>query len=137
MTVVEHCWPLVFNNVMLNLIQHLTASLCSNRNRLWAKNGVRWHQAALKNAFFIPFAKKMQRFCKVDDEITYYVSNKYGFSLRFCIFVFAKNVMYQQQKREWGAGNIRKKDSLLEESLFCCGAYGTRTRDPMRDRHVF
>ena len=19
----------------------------------------------------------------------------------------------------------------------CCGAYGTRTRDPMRDRHVF
>ena len=59
----------------------------------------------------------MQRFCKVDDEITYYVSNKYGFSLRFCIFVFAKNVMYQQQKREWGAGNIRKKDSLLEESF--------------------
>ena len=56
------------------------------------ENGVRWHQAALKNAFFHPFAKKMQRICKVDDEITYYVSNKYGFSLRFCIFAFAKNI---------------------------------------------
>ena len=34
----------------------------------------------------------MQRFCKVDDEVTCYVSNKYGFSLRFCIFAFAKNI---------------------------------------------
>ena len=37
--------------------------------------------------------------------------------LHFCIFAFAKNVMYQQQKSEWGAGNIRKKDSLFEESF--------------------
>ena len=30
-----------------------------------------------------------------------------------------------------------KKTPRNHISKFSCGAYGTRTRDPMRDRHVF
>ena len=39
-----------------------------------------------------------------------------------------------------GLWNKRKSPkSLFNNNLgdFFCGAYGTRTRDPMRDRHVF
>ena len=37
------------------------------------------------------------------------------------------------------SGNTQNKKALIlfESELFFRGAYGTRTRDPMRDRHVF
>ena len=36
-------------------------------------------------------------------------------------------------------GKRKSPKSLFDNNLgdFFCGAYGTRTRDPMRDRHVF
>ncbi len=39
-----------------------------------------------------------------------------------------------QKKKSPKALNFR---TFLHFSSTCCGAYGTRTRDPMRDRHVF
>ncbi len=34
--------------------------------------------------------------------------------------------------------NTYTKQKTIEKTRwFFCGAYGTRTRDPMRDRHVF
>ena len=39
---------------------------------------------------------------------------------------FGKNDRYRQQKTP-----------EAHASEVSCGAYGTRTRDPMRDRHVF
>ncbi len=31
----------------------------------------------------------------------------------------------------------KKASKSFDLEAFLCGAYGTRTRDPMRDRHVF
>ena len=36
---------------------------------------------------------------------------------------------------ELESGQTQKKRNSF--GLLSCGAYGTRTRDPMRDRHVF
>ena len=38
-------------------------------------------------------------------------------------------------ERESGQTQTQKKRNPF--GLLSCGAYGTRTRDPMRDRHVF
>ena len=32
---------------------------------------------------------------------------------------------------------LKKQEGVLFDTPSSCGAYGTRTRDPMRDRHVF
>ena len=46
--------------------------------------------------------------------------------------LFERNYRYLQTRYEKGC----KSRNNLIYTLYC-GAYGTRTRDPMRDRHVF
>ncbi len=52
------------------------------------------------------------------------------------------NVLFQakkpQQNWDFSLVNFLRLNSLLTTQLFLfCGLDGTRTRDPMRDRHVF
>ena len=35
------------------------------------------------------------------------------------------------------SNQLNKRTNNFNKSKKTCGAYGTRTRDPMRDRHVF
>ena len=37
----------------------------------------------------------------------------------------------------WVQTKTNKKNKATQDIERLCGAYGTRTRDPMRDRHVF
>ena len=45
-----------------------------------------------------------------------------------------KSVAKEEHKKSTNILNISAKYLFL---IILCGAYGTRTRDPMRDRHVF
>ena len=54
--------------------------------------------------------------------------------LHFCI---CKECDVSTTKERVGRWQYTKKGFPFRGILFFCGAYGTRTRDPMRDRHVF
>ena len=49
---------------------------------------------------------------------------------------FLSTLPKSNKSRYFCQANTNKKESQISLELFC-GAYGTRTRDPMRDRHVF
>ena len=69
------------------------------------------------------------RFSRLKVLYSYWFFDKKG---RHYLFFAAAALLFYGYKKSRTQNGI-----LLTDFRKCCGAYGTRTRDPMRDRHVF
>ena len=103
-------------------------------------------QTIMTNMRFMPFFDNFVLDEHKNNTIILHTKNK-NIQIAILPIVIAEN--REKWNEEYKEGNIfsilsnfcdiykNKKEKLSKVSLFYCGVYGTRTRDPMRDRHVF